>query len=348
MEEDFNTSLSRISSQESQSANKENAPPLQSASDRAEAASSRSIGPRRESDRIKDVHSRQSEQLPTLSSVRKTLTTSFAKVPPHTVQRLAELILRPRSHYRFVGPYLRAIDRVISVSSGADTFPLAGERLPEHGGNSYRSNGVASSWNTMLDGDDSLGGALLTPISWLQSDNEAPDEMQSEPASSPITVNGVNSNNSKSPTESSSGPLPLDRGISPSSSSSPSSSPSNAHMIESDPLLEPGAVTQGQLLRQEQESGVLPTPEPTGRHARSAAAARSTSPDEPDDHHPPHPGGPDEIGVEDMGPQDPGDARGRFDVDVALGRRAPPYAADITMSEDDDINDDGDGGRNEA
>ena len=301
---------------------------------------------------MKDVQSRQSEQqLSTLISVQKTLTTSFARVPPHTVQRLAELILRPRSHYRFVGPYLRAVDRVVSVSSGADSFPLVGERLPGHGGNSYRPNGVASSWNTMLDGDDSLGGALLTPISWLQSDNEAPDEMHSEPASSPITVNGVNSNNHKSPSESSSGVFPLDRAVSPSSSSS--SSPSNTHMVESDPLLELGAVTQGQLLRQEQESGVVPTPEPIGRHTRLAAAARSTSPDESgdvielDDHHPPHPGGPDEIGVEDMGPQDPGDARGRFDVDVALGRKAP-YAADITMSDDDDVNDDDDGGDDEA
>lgn len=256
-----------------------------------------------------------------LSSIRTTLTTSFATAPPHTVQRLAELILRPRSHYRFVGPYLRAVDRVVSVSSGADVFPLVGDRSTARPGtqlpNGTSSSGASgSSWNTLLDGDESLGGALLTPIPWLQHD--PPDEIQSDTTPMGDAINGT-------------GPLDSDPDTHNRSFSGISQGP-----LES--LRGTGAVTQGELLRQEQEAGIVPTPEPIGRHPRSTTA-RATVVEEADsmdtEEHP-HASGPGEVGVEDMGPQGPGDAPGRFDVDVALGRKPaqPELGTREVVSED--------------
>jgi hypothetical protein len=59
-----------------------------------------------------------------LNSTKSTLRSYFSSKPPHTIQRLSELILRPTRHYRTLPAYLRAVDRVVSVSSSADIFPL--------------------------------------------------------------------------------------------------------------------------------------------------------------------------------------------------------------------------------
>jgi PPP4R2 len=106
-----------------------------------------------------------------LASAKSTLRHNFGTKPPHTIQRLAELILRPTHHYRTLPAYLRALDRVVSVSSSADTFPL-----PQAGylGDGNQPNGVANGtrsgfmmMDNSLGSDESLGGALLTPIPWL-------------------------------------------------------------------------------------------------------------------------------------------------------------------------------------
>jgi len=44
----------------------------------------------------------------------------FDEGPPFTIQRLAELLLHPFREYRMVGKYLRAIERVLSVTSSFD------------------------------------------------------------------------------------------------------------------------------------------------------------------------------------------------------------------------------------
>ncbi len=290
---------------------KENAPPVgpspgpgASSSTHADAS-----GGRQQSDNANSVGAGQPQLPPShadvFKSIRTTLTTSFQTAPPHTIQRLAELILRPRAHYRFLGPYLRGLDRVVSVSSGTDVFPPVEDRPESHAGNSILPNGTSSgnSWSAMVDGDEILGGALLTPIEWLQ--HEEQDEMQLD-GSHDDGVNGIDT----------SGAGHGMHGM----------QQQQHHQLDpNESLREGGAVTQEELLRQEQEAGTAPTAEPVGRHPRSPTAARSSEDGntmEMEDQHP-HTSGPEEVGLEDTGPQDPGDMRGRFDVDVALGRKTP-------------------------
>ncbi|EKV07419.1 Protein phosphatase 4 core regulatory subunit R2 [Penicillium digitatum] len=108
-----------------------------------------------------------------LSAIRSSIKSFFVNKPPHTIQRLAELVLYPTKHYRTLPAYLRAVDRVVSVTSSADVFPFQvpavtnaqtnGLVLPDN------SSGVcmAPDFAHGLGSDESLGGALLTPIPWL-------------------------------------------------------------------------------------------------------------------------------------------------------------------------------------
>ncbi|KAK3382486.1 hypothetical protein B0T24DRAFT_587236 [Lasiosphaeria ovina] len=110
-----------------------------------------------------------------LEEVMSTLTLNFSQFPPHTIQRLAELVLRPRQHYRGLVAYLHALDRVVHVTSGANIYPLP-PAIPDMGAMSLLANGVGGtggrlSINTSaannIGSDEALGGALLTPIPWL-------------------------------------------------------------------------------------------------------------------------------------------------------------------------------------
>ena len=112
------------------------------------------------------------------------------------------------------------------------------------------------------------------------------------------------------------------------------------------------SVTQGELLRQEQEAGVVPVPvhtpmvsdmspsiaAATGRITRSSSATTATGPNtgaattsaatetaaaeaEAGEGPRVHARGPDVIGMEDMGPQVRGMGSGGLDIEGALGRR---------------------------
>src|ERR1700712_3643318 len=111
-------------------------------------------------------------------SITSTLQKLFAQKPPHTIQRLSELLLAPKQHYRTLPSYLHALDRVVHVTSGAHTFPLP-PAIPDPSSHTILSNGTSSvdplsvSWSnpanttggpSTLGSDESLGGALLTPI----------------------------------------------------------------------------------------------------------------------------------------------------------------------------------------
>ncbi|KAI9043362.1 uncharacterized protein KD926_003892 [Aspergillus affinis] len=105
-----------------------------------------------------------------LDSVRSNLRTLFASKPPHTIQRLAELILLPTAHYRTLPAYLRAVDRVVSVTSSADVFPLqVQEATSQPNGVMNGGEGSFLLPDHALGSDESLGGALLTPIPWLRN-----------------------------------------------------------------------------------------------------------------------------------------------------------------------------------
>ncbi|CAG8906469.1 unnamed protein product [Penicillium egyptiacum] len=108
-----------------------------------------------------------------LSAIRSSIKSFFEDKPPHTIQRLAELVLYPTKHYRTLPAYLRAVDRVVSVTSSADIFPFQtpavtnapsnGLMLPGNSSEVYMAPDIAQG----LGSDESLGGALLTPIPWL-------------------------------------------------------------------------------------------------------------------------------------------------------------------------------------
>jgi hypothetical protein len=135
-----------------------------------------------------------------------------------------------------------------------------------------------------------------------------------------------------------------------------------------------GAVTQGELLRQEQEAGVVPV---SPRQLRmSAEEMRIMDADEQDEDEKPHARGPEEIGMEDLGPQEkhtgtgldmehavgrhrraasverelkaqetspsPGAASDSKDAEMADGAVAAPEAADTEVHEKDDSKDSAD------
>lgn len=91
-------------------------------------------------------------------------------------------MLYPRAHYRTLPAYLRALERVVSVTSGADVFPLpqsvplppgmVDASIPSANGDRATSGTVSGAYtagDNALGSDESLGGALLTPIEWLDS-----------------------------------------------------------------------------------------------------------------------------------------------------------------------------------
>lgn len=91
-----------------------------------------------------------------------------------------------------------------------------------------------------------------------------------------------------------------------------------------------GGVTQGELLRQEQRAGVVPVSQLEGNN-------RGDSDGLGEEDEVPHARGPEEIGMEDMGPQGNGSATQRggpgvgmqeIDIEAAVGRRAEKEQAD--------------------
>ncbi|KAL1958182.1 hypothetical protein VTO42DRAFT_5037 [Malbranchea cinnamomea] len=140
-----------------------------------------------------------------LSSIKATLKNCFSTRPPHTIQRLAELILRPTAHYRTLPSYLRALDRVVSVSSSADIFPLPhatpfpGSTIDSAGVDGVNGVGTTNFMFTdsSLGSDESLGGALLTPIPWLSNqstsdeDVDAPADADGGSAASTVQDSGL-------------------------------------------------------------------------------------------------------------------------------------------------------------
>ena len=297
-------------------------------------------------------------------SSTKILQYDFAESPPYTIQRLAELVLRPKRHYRFLPAYLRALDRIVSVSSPLTDFPLPALRVPTNGG--FLTNGDAQvngiSEREGLGSDESLGGALLTPIPWLRNqtsvlgstsstDSNSQGELHSESTEMvdgphgpggietvSVTVNGIHSTGAPQQQITSS---PL---ASPTLSEQSDASTGSASSTEVQ-LREQGAVTQGELLRQEQEAGVVPV-SPAGHPMTPRHMLRSTEPPgespsaaeierELDEEMPsiteaafnegmeelPHARGPEEIGDVDMGPQRrPIDGGAALDLEAAVGR----------------------------
>jgi hypothetical protein len=229
-----------------------------------------------------------------LTSIQSTLRSCFSQNPPHTIQRLAELVLYPNKYYKTLPAWLRAVDRVVAVSSTADIFPLPhAQPLPNSVIDASLLNGTSNGdqdetgtgtggggilWDNSrerangvdagLGSDESLGGALLTPIPWLKDGQGMQDSNNTE--ASTVTEDSTDSEMLVVP----------DR--------------------------ENGAVTQGELIRQEQEAGVVPVSSTASVPSRMMSGAHETgsddmmADDELDDSIP-HARGPGIVGTVDMG-----------------------------------------------
>ncbi|KAK2030195.1 hypothetical protein LX32DRAFT_638392 [Colletotrichum zoysiae] len=286
----------------------------------------------------------------------KSVLSTFPKYPPHTIQRLAELVLEPRRHYRHLASYLHAVDRVVHVTSGANTYPLPPAipdmstmtLLSNGGANGQENPAAAVAWSNSTNSvastvgtDEALGGALLTPIPWLtrraspgssspgSSNGGGPAEIRTESTETIDGPNGVGSIET----------------VSVSVNGIPSMGASSSNR----------AITQGELLRQEQEQGVVPVNQlvrqaEEAQHAaalRSGDDGRAASPEQQEqeqqeeqeyttgaaeeENEVPHARGPEEIGVGDLGPQSEttsfisgglGLEMQGIDVEAAVGRKA--------------------------
>ncbi|KAK6003063.1 hypothetical protein QM012_000908 [Aureobasidium pullulans] len=228
---------------------------------------------------------------------RTTLENNFPQNPPYTIQRLAELILYPRRYYRYLPPFLQALDRVVSVTSTVNEFPLAHANIDS--ASSFLANGEPNenlSEREGLGSDESLGGALLTPIPWLKRENGHHD-FRSESSQTIEGPNGVG----------------VIETVSVSNGGSLSSQEEDS-MSHEQHLRAEGGVTQGELLRQEQEAGIVPVGQEVPRRTlmasgsanavgrgESTLVAEEEAGEKPEEHA--HARGPEEIGAEDMGPQ---------------------------------------------
>ncbi|KAL1302776.1 hypothetical protein AAFC00_003123 [Neodothiora populina] len=345
------------SSQTSATTNKENAPPVRppvpSFSGTANTPAPSTSVVEMEHTPLPDS-SLPPDLLSSYQSSVNILRTTFSQSPPYTVQRLAELVLQPRRHYRYLPPFLSALDRAVSVTSTVNEFPIP--VVQTSGAVKFFTNGDSTNGvgdRAGLGSDESLGGALLTPIPWIkrQEDDENAHMALADPTNTnqelrtedeetidgphgagrvetvSVTTNSLQNNptHAQAPTGDGDG----SEGV-------------QAHEQE---LRSQGAVTQGELLRQEQEAGVVPDGgEPirrtllagagaaaVGRDADSAltqsengvdaASTGSTGADER-----PHARGPDLIGMEDTGPQTPSAAGRPLDMEAAAGKKESPHS----------------------
>ncbi|KAI9889763.1 MAG: hypothetical protein M1814_004965 [Vezdaea aestivalis] len=257
-----------------------------------------------------------------IKTITTNLTSNFSLAPPYTFQRFSELILNPRTHYRTLPTYLNALDRVLSVSSPVSIFPLVLPTISNDSQSALQNGLVPGSAPAPLGSDESLGGALLSPIPWLR-DHHQQQEIRTE---STQMINGPNGTGSmETVTVSMNGVASL--------------APSPAAQLP-DSMHESGAVSQGELLRQEQEAGIIPVTQTqqAGRQTRSAtrsAAALAVAAEketEGEVEETPHVRGPEEVGVEDTGPQDTEKIMtGTFDIEAATGRS---LTAEVEKEED--------------
>lgn len=247
----------------------------------------------------------------------------FETFPPHTIQRLAELILTPRAHYKALAAYLHAVDRVVLVTSSTDVYPLP-PAIPDMSNMSINgttddeskdpADGVSwtNSTNTAVGSDEALGGALLTPIPWLTRRSPGSDD------------DGMGAQIHSESTETIDGPNGVGSIETVSVSINGISSTGHAR-----------GVTQGELLRQEQRAGVVPVSQLARPPAHDDEEDETRDDGEKGPHEGdeeeeevPHARGPEEIGVNDTGPQsatssvvgEGGVEMQNIDVAAAVGR----------------------------
>lgn len=226
-----------------------------------------------------------------LAEIAGVLNETFHTYPPHTIQRLAELVLEPRRHYRSLPAYLHAVDRVVHVTSGNNIYPLPpaipdmshmsingfvdgqdGDGAGDGGSDSAQAIWASSNNGSLIGSDEALGGALLTPIPWLARRATNGDGGSESGESSTLGSDG--------------GPSPLGPAAGAGQGQSRQSQgrqfemqvrtestetidgPNGMGSIETvsvvngisslSPAQQQRVITQGELIRQEQRAGVVP------------------------------------------------------------------------------------------
>jgi hypothetical protein len=222
------------------------------------------------------------------------------------------------------------VDRVVNVSSSADVFPLSEQAHLTNGVNGDGTTGTllfASSTtdsgtrngydSASLGSDESLGGALLTPIPWLRN-----GALSHEGGSEGSTEETTQSSNADTDDDGLGDPLPLPNTTSSEAIAVASITTSNDPLVPERPE---GAVTQGELIRMEQEAGVVPvSAAQAGPPPMQAGGSEAMEDDAMVEEGPPHARGPDLVGAVDMGK-----VEGR-NVEVRIG--SPPQDRDTPSS----------------
>ncbi|KAI5121684.1 hypothetical protein M0805_002760 [Coniferiporia weirii] len=80
--------------------------------------------------------------------------------PPFTIQRVCELTIRPRTHYKSAGKYLRAFERALLVTSTIDAFPVIPPEDPDASPSAFIPTGSLLEAKT----------PLFSPIPFLHED----------------------------------------------------------------------------------------------------------------------------------------------------------------------------------
>lgn len=323
-----------MSASNSQGSQKENAPP-QSPKSCLESISESPIPARQPSPAQTTSVSLPPGTLPPqllslLSSIKKNLNTYFSVNPPHTIQRLSELVLHPTKHYRTLPSYLRALDRVISVSTTADVYPHSTiaatfQGSASNGGalvngtisTSYLAPSAPSLHSSSDDSDgrdDSLSGAVLTRIPWLRNTSDsASDRVGDLHTESTSLIDGPNGAGSL-----------------------------ETVTVSMNGIARTGVVPPGNVLLSQPDTGISTVGRQTRSSTVAAAVARKEeAEDDGEGEERIHARGPEEIGVEDMGPQSVAtEGAIVFDVEGALGRRGE---GEKILTADKEGDQDGDG-----
>jgi serine/threonine-protein phosphatase 4 regulatory subunit 2 len=104
----------------------------------------------------------------------------FEENPPFTIQRVCELALNPREHYRSVGKYLRAVERSLLVTSTWDQYTR----------DTYALDDSTTNPSAIVS-NESLRHAttpLFSPIPFHPDNQDTEGEPSSTPPMSPFTL----------------------------------------------------------------------------------------------------------------------------------------------------------------
>ncbi|KAJ7582859.1 PPP4R2-domain-containing protein [Mycena floridula] len=102
---------------------------------------------------------------------------------PFTIQRLCELCVYPKRHYKAVGKYLRAVEKSLLVTSTWDSFPPVTDKVADSVSRGAIMMGTATS--------SAPATPLFSPIPFLH--NDARRSQSRSPPPSPLVLGGSGS-----------------------------------------------------------------------------------------------------------------------------------------------------------